>query len=89
MIIDKQVYKDLVKPLGKDIHKRFCTNIDNAPYRERIVLSASGAIMHGFIWSQSPEGWDFWNNVFLSVLSSKPLLSTLKVKKQRYEEVVF
>ena len=90
MIIDKQIYKDLVKPLGKDIHKRFCTNIDDSFDREVRVYTTPQAIFWGFMWGNTPEGYEYWKRVYQNVSSNKPLLRTTKDGvKQRYEEVVF
>jgi len=37
--------------------------------------SLAGAISNGFVWTETPEGKDYWNSVFREIMYGEPFIS--------------
>jgi hypothetical protein len=64
----KTVRQHLIEKLTPEIYDKAMANIVYEPGLDVEVSSPSGAVASAFVWGMSPEGYDFWEDVFDNLL---------------------
>jgi hypothetical protein len=71
----EEEYIDAVSQLPEPYRKRAIDNLRSLPRYHEISspMSATGAIMNGFMWSETPEGMRFWDALYFRLCCENPI----------------